>query len=426
MRLGRLAVAAGGLLALTAAVVPLVGGSRSVELPTARVERLDFVRRVPAEGTLAAARATPLSVPPAVNGPVRIAWTAPDGSPVETGDPVVRFDPTELEETLVNARADLATNDARVRQERVTSESELVNLGRDADIARLERETAERFQKRDELIYSRAEIIESEIDGELAAERQRNASAARAARQSLAGTELELLDIERRGASLRIARAEESLESLAVRAPHDGIVVLRRDRRGNPPRVGDTTWPGQPLAEIPELGEMQAEVWVLEADAGGLVPGLAAEVVVEAHPETRHPAKVARVDSLAKPRVPGSPVQYFAVTLELAATDPATMKPGQRVRAVIELEQRAAALVVPLQAVFERDGAQVVFRRAGDGFEPVAVELGPLSAGRVVIESGLAAGDEVALADPQRTPAPPAAAGDTAAAGGSPLGGALR
>jgi len=61
-------------------------------------------------------------------------------------------------------------------------------------------------------------------------------------------------------------------------------------------------------------------------------------------------------------------------------------------------------LLVPRQALFEVDGKTVAYRqrRAGGGFEPVAVQLGPAGPGRAVVESGLAAGDRIALVDPAR------------------------
>ena len=68
----------------------------------------------------------------------------------------------------------------------------------------------------------------------------------------------------------------------------------------------------------------------------------------------------------------------------------------------LHLDERASALTVPRQAVFEREGKMVVYRQGTSELEPVEVTLGPGSAGRVVIESGLAPGDVVALADPNR------------------------
>lgn len=428
-RRGVLALVAAGALAAAAAgwgFAPLLGAA--AEVPTARVERRDFVRSVPAEGHLAAVRATVLSVPAALRGPARVAWLAPDGSRVSAGDPVLRFDPTEMEDQLVSASDELATAEVKAAKAEVSIESELANLARDAELAARELETADRFQKRDELIYSRSEIIESELDRELAAARREHALVARETREELGASDLELLEIEQRSARLEIERAEEGLAALEIAAPYDGIVVLRTDWRGNPPRVGDTLYPGQPVAEIPELAEMQAEVWVLEADAGGLAAGQPATVWVEAHPETPHPATVERVDALAKPRLRGSPVQYFGAVLRFESTDPATMKPGQRVRATIEAEQRTGALVVPRQALFERDGERVVYRRRGERFEPVPVEVGSVTPALAVIESGLEEGDVVALDDPENDPPGSGAegdagdgdAGDRAASPGSP------
>jgi hypothetical protein len=147
---------------------------------------------------------------------------------------------------------------------------------------------------------------------------------------------------------------------------------------------------------------MQAEVFVLEADAGGLKPGRPATVTVESAPGVSWPAKISRVDSLAKPRIPGSPVQYFAVTLALDHTDPRVMKPGQRVQSTLFLEEVKGALLVPRQALFDREGRSVVYRRGDRGFAPVEVKLGPSSLGRVVIAAGLKPGDVLAMRDPTR------------------------
>ncbi len=131
-----------------------------------------------------------------------------------------------------------------------------------------------------------------------------------------------------------------------------------------------------------------------------MVTGVPAAVVVEAHPAIEYQAKIKKVDTLAKRRIGWIPVQYFGATLELAATDPAVMKPGQRVQAILALDVRPDAISVPRNAIFEKDGKKVVYRRAGAEFAPVEVTLGPAAVGRVVVERGLAAGDEIALRDP--------------------------
>ena len=159
-------------------------------------------------------------------------------------------------------------------------------------------------------------------------------------------------------------------------------------------------WRGQEIAEIPALAELEAEVFVLEADARGLGVGRPAQVLVEAHPEAPHKGEISRVDALAKPRIRDSPVQYFGVILALEATDPETMKPGQRVSATLLLEEIDDALVVPRQALHQEGDRTWVYRRNGSGFEARQVETGPGSAGLVVITAGIDEGDRIALVEP--------------------------
>lgn len=106
------------------------------------------------------------------------------------------------------------------------------------------------------------------------------------------------------------------------------------------------------------------------------------------------------MEPLAKPRMSNVPVQYFSAVVELLESDPLIMKPGSRVRAMLTLEQKQAAISIPRQALFERRGKTVVYRKSGRSFLPVEVTLGSSSPGTVIIEKGLAEGDVIALREP--------------------------
>jgi HlyD family secretion protein len=395
-----LAAAAVAVLIALGAFLPL--SRPDADVPTLRIEPRPFVRSVPAQGNLQAVRATPISVPVGAPGPFRIGWLAPDGSLVRKGDVVIRFDPSTIEKRLVDAGDDLREARLKMEKEQLSGLSEVRKLEQDAALAQVELEDARQFQKKDQTIFSRSEIIESDIDQQLAEEHQRHAEGSQRTHEKLTGTETDLLQIKVRQADAKIQQARLALRALAVTAPHDGVLILKRNWRNEATRVGDSVWSGQPLAEIPDLSAMEAEVYVLEADAGGLKAGKPATLVVESAPGVSYSARIQRVDSLAKPRIPGSPVQYFAVTLALPKTDPRVMKPGQRVQAALLLDQSRSALLVPRQAVFDREGRTVVYRRGRAGFAPVEVKLGASTLGRVVVQSGIAAGDVLALRDPTR------------------------
>ncbi|HZJ65546.1 MAG TPA: HlyD family efflux transporter periplasmic adaptor subunit, partial [Kofleriaceae bacterium] len=399
----RAVIAAVVIVALGGATAGLLRGAAPGpdEVATYTVARASFVRRVTAEGNLRAVKATRLSAPRsgARFGPMKIAWLAADGTLVKAGDVVMRFDSTEYDKQLRDGQADLDAASAKLRKETVKSSAAVAGRDSDAVLARDELDRTRKFQSKDEMIFSRNQIIESEVDEQLAGAKQTHAERAKQIERHLSVSNAAVITVERKKAELAIAHAEAALKSMEIVAPSDGIFVLERNWRGAMPKPGDSLWPGQAVAEIPILDAMEANVYVLEVDGSGLAEGQPAEVVIEARPDRVFAGKVRMVDKLAEPRQQGSPVQYFGVAIELAKTDREVMKPGQRVRATLVLDQQEA-LVVPRQAIVDRDGKTVVYRRVSGGFEAVAVELGPATSGRVVIAKGLAAGDEIALRDP--------------------------
>jgi len=393
-----LATVAGVAAAL--ALAPRGGGP-----PLHRVERGEFVRRVVAEGQLRAVEATPVTVPVEVQDVVKIAWLAPDGSRVRAGEVVARLDPSDFLTQREDAVADRGMAREKTAKAEAQRRADLDGLARDAELARREMEAARTFQRRDAELFSRFERLESELDVELAEARRRHAEGLRDGRGRLSATQLDLLVLERRKAEIQLRRAERVLGASDITAPHDGILLLQRDWRGEPMRPGQQVWAGMKLAEIPRLARMEAEVWVLEADAGGLAVGQRADLTVDAAPGRAFAATVRRVDSLARPRMRGAPVQFFGATLEIAASDPEVMKPGQSVRADVVLERLAGVVAVPRQAIFERDGRPFAYRRQGDVFVEAVVELGSADGGRVVVSRGLEPGEWIALRDPHRPPA---------------------
>jgi RND family efflux transporter MFP subunit len=385
-----------------------LGGSESV--PTFQVARGEFVHRVDAEGVLVAENVTPIVTPAGGDGPLRIAWLAQDGTRVAAGEVVIRFDASDMQRNLYDGEAERDKTLSQVVGKNVQQSTTLDNLERDEQIADLQLEHSREFQTTDAEVYSRNEIIESQIDETLATRRKDHASEARDISATQGQVELDLLGLQQRQAELTIEKAQAGLRELEVRAPHDGIFVLRRDR-GEPAEIGTMTWPGRPIAEIPQLDAMQARVFVLEADAGGVEEGIEAQVLLEAHPGEVFDAEVRRVAAVAKRRTRWSPVQYFDIDLALPLTDPAKMKPGQRVRATLLVQNLTDVIAVPREAIFRDDETNpYVFVQRGGSYERVPITLGPIAIGNAVVEAGLAPGDVVALQDPSRAQALPAAA----------------
>jgi HlyD family secretion protein len=405
-------IAAVLLLVATVATIRARGRTGTGDVPSVTVHAIPFARRVTADGNLRAVHTTPITVPAieGVWGGMKLAWEAPDGSAVKAGDTIARFDGTEAEKQLRDARLDLAAKQATLREvqlsaaDRVTFRRQLV-----ADAARNVDELR-RFGAKDPLLFPRRDIIEAELDERVATARHRQAERALDTTQRVSRSEVEIMAIDRQRAATAVEHAEAALDHLEVHAPSDGVLVLQRDDHGDLPKLGVRMSPDEPIGVIPVLDEMEAELFVLEVDGSGLEVDQPADVVVDSRPDVPFHGKIRQVDKLAKPRQGWVPTQYFSIVVALDHTDRGVMKPGQRAHATLTLDRRDA-IVVPRQAVFDRNGKTIVYRRGPHGFVAVPVELGAATPGRIVVASGLDDGDEIALRDPTQALDQPVPAG---------------
>jgi multidrug resistance efflux pump len=378
---------------------------------TVEVHKGRFVRDVVARGTFKAVKATPIVAPVESGREQKIAVLAKDGSLLKAGDLVVEFDPWGAQKEAADGSADVAAAEAKIAKSKAEGGKNAKSLSLDRDVAKDQLDRAETFQLTDTQLFSRNAIIESALDKDLFTKKADVAGRKLDTSGKLSAADRALGEIEAGKARVKVAMAEKSLKALRILAPHDGLLMLEKKWSGETAFVGDSVWPGQKIAEIPDLSELEAKVFVLEADAAGLKAGLGARLSIEGRPGEEYVAKVSRVDALAKPREQQSPVKYFETTLSLQKTNAVLMKPGQRVRAVIELEAADGVIAIPRGALFEKDGKRVAYKREGGGFVPVEVTVGRNSVSRVVVEKGLRDGDRVALRDPSRKEAPSAASG---------------
>lgn len=80
------------------------------------------------------------------------------------------------------------------------------------------------------------------------------------------------------------------------------------------------------------------------------------------------------------------------------------LRPGLLADVEIIVDKVQNAINVPVQAVFEREGKQVVFVKAGKRFEPREIKPIKRSESVMIVSSGVKPGDVIAMADPDAKP----------------------
>ncbi len=376
------------------------GGSGEIPTSTAKQGPFDVTLAIP--GELKAEKSVTISAPD-LDGSVKVIWIIEEGEKVQEGDRLVEFDRNELQQALEKATDDHEVARIKIEQGRAKMAIKLADLENEVVSAKLSLERAQ-MRVTDSETVPKVERESAKIDvQESTISVGRSESAVEASRlESLA--ELELLRLDAVQAERRVTKASELLEDAEIKAPSPGLVILLQSWRGGsmgPVTAGDTVWAGSSILELPDLTTMEVEAWLHEVDAGKVEADQPVSIVIDAHPDDKHPGNVSKVADLAIRRDRNKKVKHLRVEVALDETT-TTMKPGMTVRAEVLTDHLDDALFIPLEAVFHDEDSTFCWVSGFRGYTKTEVEVGIANDTHVVIESGIDPGDVVALVDPEK------------------------
>lgn len=398
MRQGRRRIAALGFVVagLAGAVWVLAYELRPATESWVRVERRDLVVGVDVEGELQAVDSVRLGPPQiAETWNFKISWMAPEGTEVQEGQPVLRFDATQMEQQLqeMNAERDSAQKSLEKQETDLEIERRGLELQLAEAQARLRRAGFKLDVPAD--VAARAELEKARIDRQLA-------------ELEIASLESKLRHLEERGradlAALRdrrdrmasrVAELQAAVESMTVKAPRSGTLIYVTNWRGEKMKVGDSAWRAAQVVEIPDLARMKAEGEVAEAHVGDLAPGQDVTLRLDAYPDHEYAGRVSAIRLAVQRKSRRNPQKIVKLEIALDATDTARMRPGMRFRGSIEIARVPESLVVPQEAVFPRPDGAVVYVRTLTGKREVAPEFGERNRDAFAVLDGLGEGDWV-------------------------------
>jgi RND family efflux transporter MFP subunit len=240
---------------------------------------------------------------------------------------------------------------------------------------------------RDEVL--RGMVNEAEAASKLAAERferQRQLW-----EEEEVGSEIMFLEAKYQ-AELQAARLQTlqaRLSRTIVRAPITGVYD---DRFVD---LGEMVAPGVPVAQLVEIDRLKVTGGVAERYAASVQPGDAARISLEVLGNEEYSGVIQFVGSTVDPRNRTFPI-------EIVMDNPGRVLKPQMVANVEIADNRLSdVFVVPQDAVVRtEDGYQIFVVSSSDGgllAEARPVRLGPLYANLVVVEEGLAEGDQIII-----------------------------
>jgi len=369
-------------------------------VPLYEVKEIDFSIEVNGFGEIEAAQSQKIMTPG--RRPMTISWLTPENTYVEKGEIIARFDAQQIlkdsreeELELLSLQQDIVKSNAEQNQAKQDIDSDQIFVKQEFDFV-------DRFAIDDLRIYSQLEIIDTLANRDFLEAKDDFLTWKETSIVDQHSSEMAVLGIRKKGMQTKYDQHQQALSSLEVVSPYSGLLVYEKDRRGEKPAIGQTVFPGRPIAQIPNLDSMQATLFIQANEAIDLAKGLPLSIRLDAFPNTLFSGEIAFVSGFPRSIERGNPVTYFEVTATLLEQDRSMMQPGRKLTAEINVKTPSKTLVVPLQSLYFENGSSYVYVKSGSNFVKRNVASGRKNLFLVEITDGLSSGDVIALSAPEQ------------------------
>ena len=195
----------------------------------------------------------------------------------------------------------------------------------------------------------------------------------------------------------RKEQMEEVLQQFIIRAPSPGMVIYKRDWRGQKRTVGSEINPWDlTVATLPDMSTMVSRTYVNEIDISKIKVGQEVRAGVDAFPEKKYTGIVTEVANIGE-QLPNTDAKVFEVVIKLNESDP-ILRPSMTTSNEIITKTYDSVLYIPLDAVHSNDSMTYVYLKNNSR---QVVVLDESNENEIIVEAGLDAGDKVLLSVPE-------------------------
>lgn len=254
----------------------------------------------------------------------------------------------------------------------------------------------------------RAQIAQAEADARRQAELAASGMSTRQSQEQTATAvktytaQLEVAQRQAEAAQAQVTQARVNFDYATVRAPFDGVVTARAAQVGEiiSPLSAGGGFTRTGVGTIVDMDSLEVGVDVNEAYIAQVKPDMPCEAVLDAYPDWKIPAHVLAVIPSADR---GKATVKVRVVLD-QKDDRVVPDMGVRVTFLATRPKAQAAptpgVLLPPDALVQRDGVDAVFVVLDERVEQRAVKLGADAGKFKLVTSGLKAGETVVVSPP--------------------------
>lgn len=330
-----------------------------VGLAKNRVKKGDFFQTVILTGSLKAQKAEHFAVPRTKSWQIQIKWMAREGDPVKPGDPVVRFDTSNLVSEIENVELSLQDKLEQRTQKLAECTHEKLELELKLKQAEIEYEKIKLDTAIPKGIVSNHDYDRNQLEMKKSAEALKKARLEKQVKMAAMESEIKRLEIDIEEERAKLEKNKKTLQSLTLVAKTAGTMVYAEHpwQEGRKIQVGDNVWAAMTVATIPDNNSLQVEAWVNETNINRVKPGQKVDIIMDAYPDKQYTGTIKDVLNSAEKRNQWGKAHYFMVLIELDSRELTIMKPGMSVRCLIHAAEYPQVKLIPLEMAYFDNGS---------------------------------------------------------------------
>lgn len=323
-----------------------------------------------------------------------------EGKAVKKGDYIAKLDESQIMTMMRTQMQDKERFDADLRNAVIDSTVSLSNKREAIANAKLDLEyekidleqskyESDAYQRKTRMRYQKAEMEIEKIRRDYLLERNR--LKIQVGRYQANVTRLQK----------QIERYQKALAATTITTPEDGIVMFAKDWSGKTYGKDSELNIWRPLiATLPDMSVINSETYIKEIDISKVKLNDSVRITIDAIPDKVFPGKVIKIATIGEDHKDFD-MKAFKVVVRFERTDK-ELKPGMSANNDIIVSRFKDKLLVPLKAIFAKNGKKIVYLKRGGSISEQEIQLIAENDEFGAVENTLKEGDVVLLYQPDK------------------------
>ena len=321
-----------------------------------------------------------------------------EGKAVKKGDYIAKMDESQIMNMMRNQMQEKEKEDADLRNAILDSTVNLSNKRQDIMNALLDLEyqkidleqskyESEAYQRKTQMIYQKAELrVQKEKRDYLLAKNRLKIQVGR--------TQTQVNRLQK-----QIESYQKAIVATTIKTPEDGIVMFAKDWSGKTYGKDSEINIWRPLiATLPDMSVVITETYIKEIDISKIHMDDSVRITIDALPDQVFQGNVIKIATIGEDHKDFD-MKAFKIIIRFEKSDK-ELKPGMTSNNDIIVSNIKDKLLVPLQAIFTKNGKKIVYLKRDGNITEQPIELTAQNEEFASVEQILKEGDVLLLYQP--------------------------